>query len=90
MQVSLSVKTKSECELSFFPDVQFCAGSFNLVRRDTCNVLLFLTNTISNSQIQFSNLKGDSGGPLMKYYNNRWTLGTYNLKKNSKAYIIFI
>jgi len=54
MQVSLSVKTKSECELSYFPDVQFCAGTSGLNRRDTCN--------------------GDSGGPMMKYHNNRWTL----------------
>ena len=54
MQVSLAVKTRNECELTYYPEVQFCAGSLNGERKDSCN--------------------GDSGGPLMKYHNNRWTL----------------
>lgn len=36
MQVPLTVKSESNCELSYSPKLQFCAGN-RYPRRDTCN-----------------------------------------------------
>ncbi len=74
MQVSLTVQSESKCEIAYLKNSQFCAGNL-FPKRDTCNVVLIILFTHwFNLFLFFYYLKGDSGGPVMKLIENRWTL----------------